>query len=1025
MKNKQISHLMTRDIITVDRQMTIVDAAATLERAHIGSVIVLDAGQPAGILTERDILRALSRGVTADACVEQLMSAPLVSLSETTQAHAAYHTMISRGIRHLLVTGQDGQPVGVVSESDFRNQRNLDQYLGLRMVASVMNQQFLLLDGQVSVREAAAEMEKRALSCVLVEADHLPVGIVTERDMVTLFRRGAADATLSSVMSAPLRTISPHTQLMDAVQMMRSQRLRHLVVLADDGTLAGMLNEHDVVKELEGEYIGMLQDMVLEQAGQASEDKFRALVEHLPYQIFVKDRASVYLTCNRSYAHDLGIPVEAVIGKNDFDFFPRELAERYRADDQRVMDQAITISVEELYQLRDGIERWLHTTKAPVRNAEGEITGVVGIFEDITSRKQSEAHELHHRQVLEMMAKGAPLKLVLEKLVLLMQSECPGTLCSVTLLDDKNRLRMGAAPDLPDFYNQAVDGLEIGPNVGSCGTAAYTRDRVIVEDIQQHPYWESFRELAKQAGVQSCWSQPILAADGKVLGTFAIYHPVPALPTQQELQLVEAYADLAALAIEHARAQENLHKLSQVVKHSPVMIMITDRDSILEYVNPRFTQLTGYSYEEVVGRNPRFLKSGLMAESVYQEMYQTLLSGEEWRGEFCNRNKNTELMWLDTHIMPVRGEGGEITHMISVQEDITERKRNEQAIHDMNLQLGQMVTELQRRERDMTLINRMNEMLQTCHTLEEAYELIALSAGELFEGYNGGLAIYDKQSRMLETVAQWGEHPVLLPVFSADDCWALRAGQAYELADPHKAMTCNHFLSEVEGGYLSVPLVVQGNILGLLHINSHKVGLIPPDRKQVATTFGEVVKLALANIELREQLREQATRDPLTGLFNRRYLDDTLPRELHRSRRANLPFCVAMLDIDHFKRFNDEHGHEAGDEVLRTVGQLLNSGLRRSDIACRFGGEEFVVIMPGSTPEAAQQRLEELRSHVGQARIVREGVVLPRITVSVGLVSQDWNMAMEPAMLVRCADEALYTAKEAGRDCIRVYHHSS
>lgn len=1021
MRNKQIAHLMTRDIMTVAQQTTLQEAAELLEHAHISSVVVMGAGQPVGILTERDILRAMSQGVAGTSVVEQLMSAPLVTVAHSTQAHAAYHTMVGRGVRHLLVTGQDGAPVGVVSESDFRDQRNLDNYLGLRKVASVMSQQFLLLEHGIKVREAAARMEKRGLGCTLVESGGVPVGIVTERDMVRLFRQGAADAVLAEVMTAPLRTISAEAQLMEAIQLMRGQHIRHLVVLAADGSLAGMLNEHDVVKELEGDYIQMLQEMVREQSSQLSEGKFRALVEHLPYRIFVKDRASLYLTCNRSYAQDIGVSTEDIAGKSDYDFFSRELAERYRNDDQRVMQEEATLSVEEPYMLSDGIQRWLHTTKAPVRDAAGEVTGVVGIFEDITARKQAETHEHNHRQVLEMMAQGAPLRVVLEKLALLMEEELPGAICCILQQDEQGRLRHGAAPSLPDFYNQAVDGLQVGPTVGSCGTAAYTRSRVIVENIQTHPYWEAYRALAQQVGLQSCWSQPILAADGKVLGTIAIYHRHPSTPLEQELQLIDAYADLAALAIEHARAEENLHKMSEVVRHSPVMIMITDRDSNLEYVNPRFCQLTGYMEDEVVGRNPRLLKSGTTPPHVYEEMYRTLFAGEEWRGEFCNKNKNGELVWLDTHIMPVRGEGGEITHMISVQEDITERKRNEQAIQEMNMQLGQMVSELQRRERDMTLINRMNDMLQTCHRREEAYELIALSAGELFEGYNGGLAIYDKNSRLLETVSQWGDHQVLLPVFSADDCWALRGGQSYELADPRKAMTCNHFLALVDGGYLSVPLVVQGEIFGLLHLNSHEIGLIPPDRKQVAVTFGEVVKLALSNIVLRELLREQAIRDPLTGLFNRRYLDDTLPRELHRGRRAGTPFCVAMLDIDHFKRFNDEFGHEAGDEVLRAVGQLLNNGLRRSDIACRYGGEEFVVIMPGLALEGAQQRMEEIRGHLRHVKLSRNGADLPPLAVSVGLVMQDWTRDLEAATLIRYADEALYAAKEAGRDRIEIY----
>jgi len=166
---------------------------------------------------------------------------------------------------------------------------------------------------------------------------------------------------------------------------------------------------------------------------------------------------------------------------------------------------------------------------------------------------------------------------------------------------------------------------------------------------------------------------------------------------------------------------------------------------------------------------------------------------------------------------------------------------------------------------------------------------------------------------------------------------------------------------------------------------------------------------------LREKLREQATRDSLTGLFNRRYLEESLARELHRTTREGSPLCVAMLDLDYLKRFNDTFGHDAGDRVLRELGRLLRDRLRRSDISCRFGGEEFVLVLPGSSLADATQRVEEIRLLVKELQLRHDDQILGRLTVSAGVAASPQH-GSTAAELLQAADAALYSAKQAGRD---------
>jgi diguanylate cyclase (GGDEF)-like protein len=219
-----------------------------------------------------------------------------------------------------------------------------------------------------------------------------------------------------------------------------------------------------------------------------------------------------------------------------------------------------------------------------------------------------------------------------------------------------------------------------------------------------------------------------------------------------------------------------------------------------------------------------------------------------------------------------------------------------------------------------------------------------------------------------------------------------------------------------------VPLTVQGETLGLLCFigAATRKGEHQVSQQQLAVTVGEAVKLSLSNLRLREKLREQATHDPLTGLFNRRYLDESLPRELHRAQRGNSPLCVAMLDLDHFKRLNDTFGHDAGDSLLRELGQVLHEKLRKSDIVCRYGGEEFVLVLPDSSLANAWQRVEQIRVLIKELQIRHGEHLLGMMTVSAGIAGarEHGSTARE---LMRAADNALYAAKQAGRDRVVVY----
>jgi diguanylate cyclase (GGDEF)-like protein/PAS domain S-box-containing protein len=285
-----------------------------------------------------------------------------------------------------------------------------------------------------------------------------------------------------------------------------------------------------------------------------------------------------------------------------------------------------------------------------------------------------------HNEILQLINQGSNLPTIFNQLAHRAEALHPGILCSILVLaEDGKHLRHGAAPSLPDFYNYAVDGLEIGDDVGSCGTAAFRGERIIVEDIQQHPYWAPFRGLAHCANVKSCWSQPVKNNKGHVLGTFAIYRRQVAQPSPAEIGLIEHYANLVLLAIESEQAELNL-RLAATAFESHEGMLVTDAKNLILRVNQAFTKITGYTAEDVIGKNPRLLSSGRQDAGFYAAMWECIQLTGSWDGEIWNRRKNGEIFPEYLTITAVKDTDGIISHYIATLTDITARKKAEHEI---------------------------------------------------------------------------------------------------------------------------------------------------------------------------------------------------------------------------------------------------------------------------------------------------------------------------------------------------------
>ncbi len=294
-----------------------------------------------------------------------------------------------------------------------------------------------------------------------------------------------------------------------------------------------------------------------------------SLIDQFPDQIYVKDRRSRFVLTNAATAraHGLESP-NRLLGKSDFDLFRLEVAEELFLAEQALMSTGEPIVDHEHQLCFGGSQRWLQSSKTALRDGDGRIVGLIGISRDITERKRQDGLRHGHARLLDMIARGQPLDKVLHALVDLVEEELQDITASVLLMDEATgHLHHGAAPRLPEDYRKLIDGIAIGPHAGSCGTAAWRREPVVVSDVLEDPLWEAYRQLPMRFGFRSCWSSPILSSDNVVLGTFALYSNTVREPTPLERELTAMATDIAGIAIERTRAEERIHHMAH---HDPL-----------------------------------------------------------------------------------------------------------------------------------------------------------------------------------------------------------------------------------------------------------------------------------------------------------------------------------------------------------------------------------------------------------------------------------------------------------------------
>lgn len=369
---------------------------------------------------------------------------------------------------------------------------------------------------------------------------------------------------------------------------------------------------------------------------------------------------------------------------------------------------------------------------------------------------------------------------------------------------------------------------------------------------------------------------------------------------------------------------------------------------------------------------------------------------------------------------PIINERNEIQGLVHNISDITNRVREHIELEESYKKLTASIKELEIKNEQITLMIDMSDIMLATNSLEELSSIMGKYAQQLLTFCSGYLYVMHPSKNYLEMVGRWGTPSTQESIFNPEQCWAIRLGRPHKIVKSHHELVCDHFHFEEDlmNTIMCVPLMAQNDIYGLLYMEIAKEAFtLSHDPQLLITAFAELTALALANVRLRDNLRHQSIRDPLTGLFNRRFLEDGLFKQKLRAKSEQSSFAILMLDLDHFKKINDTFGHDAGDMALKEVGSLLEHATRTGDLASRYGGEEFVLILHDIDIKSALARAEQIRLAVTKIRIKYGAQPIGPISISIGIAMYPTD-SEDTEKLIELADKALYAAKKKGRNTV-------
>jgi diguanylate cyclase (GGDEF)-like protein/PAS domain S-box-containing protein len=714
-----------------------------------------------------------------------------------------------------------------------------------------------------------------------------------------------------------------------------------------------------------------------------SEARYRELFENANDVVYTHDLSGRLTSVNRAAERLTGYARDEMLALSIDDLIDPESRPVMRGVLERKLDGEER-SVNDIYmRSKDGRRVPVEvSTRLIVR--DGQPCGVQGIARDITERKRAEE--------------------------LLKQSE--------------ERFRLLVENSSDGIYLLAADGLVVYSSRAVTRILGHPLEELVGRHLLDllHPgdrdrsSW-FFADILSKPGLAVNVSYRCLHKDGAFRHLEAV--GVNRLDEPGVGAIIINFRDVTERKRAEQALQESEERFRAVFESALVGIARLDLGGRMVDANRALQEMFGFALDELRGRPLRDFVHAEEAEASARD-FKDLADGtiDHCRAERRVIRKDGHPVWVNLTASLVRDGSTRPRFCLAMMENITERKQAEAALQDTNRRLADWVSELEQRKREISLLSEMGDMLRACRSPEEAYGVIEPMASQLFPLESGSVSVITPGTSLVETVASWGA-PIGQRIFSVDDCWALRRGRPHLVEQGRQGLVCKHLQEPDTSTYVCVPMMAQGELLGLLHMAIGEKGRSLETRQRFVMTVAEHIALALANLKLRETLRSQSIRDPLTGLFNRRYMEESLEREMRRASRGRHPVGIIMLDLDHFKKFNDTYGHDAGDALMRLVGSTLQRSIRAEDIACRYGGEEFTLILPEASLLDAAQRAESIRESIRNLNVQHRRQQLGGVTISAGVAIFPDHGPMGDSVL-RAADAALYQAKSRGRDRVAI-----
>ncbi|MEH1946149.1 MAG: diguanylate cyclase [Nostoc sp.] len=349
--------------------------------------------------------------------------------------------------------------------------------------------------------------------------------------------------------------------------------------------------------------------------------------------------------------------------------------------------------------------------------------------------------------------------------------------------------------------------------------------------------------------------------------------------------------------------------------------------------------------------------------------------------------------------------------------DITESIEAQRSLTDLNRQLEEKTLELEAKKQELIYLSDMTDMLYSCDSKDEVYQVVALTCSKLFPNMSGCVCIISNSKNYVQINSIWGSEKISKEIFSLSDCWALRRGKLNLLSPRNTGLICSHLIEPVSGAHLCVPLFGQGEVVGILHIYAPEE--ISPEVQQTSEIIARTLGIALNNLSIKQRLTHENLRDGMTQLFNQSYMQSITEQRLAEAERSGQPLSIIFLDIDNFKSYNSRYGHVTANIVLQGLAKLLLKSIRSFDIACRWGGEEFVIVMPNMTLETLRKRVEQLRLDIEQMQLKDGDRLLEGITASFGIAVSEPGITVKD--FLNRANQAMLEAKRTGKNRVREY----